>query len=411
MRRGFVGLLAVLSVAAVSAADWPRFRGPNGLGVAEDAALPTKWSGTSGLAWKTALPGSGNGSPIVARGKVFVQASSADATQRMLLCLDAKTGKIDWTATRPGSKAHVHAKNSLASSTPASDGERVYAVFWDGREVSLSAYDFAGKPLWSKPLGGYESQHGVGMSPVAFGGKVYVNYDQDGAAEFVCFDGKSGDKLWSAPRKPFRACYSSALVREVDGRPEVVNASTAGVTGYDPETGSVKWDWAWKFDGMALRTVGSPILVGDTLVAVSGDGGGSRSAVALKLTKEPGGSPTLLWENKKETPYVPGPLVKGDHLYWVTDGGVAACVELATGKVVWSERAFSKAVSASPILAGDNVVAVAEDGKAVVFNATPAGFEKVAENALGEAVFASPAAADGKLYLRGATHLFAVGKK
>lgn len=407
MRRRFAGLIAVLSVATLAAADWPRFRGVNGMGVADAVPLPTTWSGTDNVAWKTALPGTGNGSPIVARGKVYVQASSVDASQRMLICLDAKTGAIDWTAARPGGKAHAHSKNSLASSTPAADADRLYAVFWDGREVALTAYDFAGKPLWAKTLGGYVSQHGVGMSPVAFGGKVYVNYDQDGAAEFVCFDGKSGDKLWAAPRKPFRACYSSALVREVGGKVEVIDASSAGVTAYDPETGSVRWNWVWKFDGQVLRTVGSPVLVGDTLVAVSGDGGGSRSTVALKL----GEQPTLLWEKRKETPYVPGPLVKGDHIYWVTDGGLATCAELATGKIVWSERALSAAVSASPILAGDNVIAVAEDGKAVVFKATPKGFEKVAENALGEAVFASPAAADGKLYLRGSKHLFALGTK
>ncbi len=407
MRRRFAGLIAVFCVAVLSAADWPRFRGVNGLGIADAVPLPTTWSGTDSVAWKTALPGTGNGSPIVAGGKVYVQASSADASQRMLICLDAKTGAIDWTAARPGGKAHAHSKNSLASSTPAADADRLYAVFWDGREVALTAYDFAGKPLWAKTLGGYASQHGVGMSPVAFGGKVYVNYDQDGAAEFVCFDGKSGDKVWAAPRKPFRACYSSALVREVGGKVEVIDASSAGVTAYDPETGSVRWNWVWKFDGQVLRTVGSPVLVGDTLVAVSGDGGGSRSTVALKL----GDQPTLLWEKRKETPYVPGPLVKGDHLYWVTDGGLATCAELATGKTVWSERALTSAVSSSPILAGDNVIAVAEDGKAVVFKATPKGFEKVAENALGEAVFASPAAADGKLYLRGSKHLFALGAK
>ena len=407
MRRRLAGFVAVLGVAALAAADWPRFRGVNGLGVADATPLPTAWSGTDGVAWKTALPGTGNSSPIVAGGKVYVQASSDDDSARLLICLDAKTGAIDWTATRPGVKTHAHAKNSLASSTPAADADRLYAVFWDGREVALAAYDFAGKPLWSKVLGGYVSQHGVGLSPVTHAGKVYVNYDQDGAAEFVCFDGKTGDKVWSAARKPFRACYSSALIREVNGRVEVIDASSAGVTAYDPASGSVRWNWAWKFDGPALRTVGSPILVGDTLVAVSGDGGGSRSMVALKL----GDEPTLLWEKRKETPYVPSPLVKGEHLYWVTDSGLATCAELATGKILWSERAFSKAISASPLLSGDNVIAVAEDGKAVVFKATPKGFEKVFENALGEAVFASPAAADGKLYLRGSKHLFALGAK
>ena len=116
MRRRFAGLIAVLTVAILTGADWPRFRGVNGLGVADATPLPTTWSGTEAVAWKTALPGTGNGSPIVARGKVYVQASSADASQRMLICLDAKTGAIDWTAPRPGGKAHAHSKNSAAPS-------------------------------------------------------------------------------------------------------------------------------------------------------------------------------------------------------------------------------------------------------------------------------------------------------
>jgi outer membrane protein assembly factor BamB len=401
-----VGLL--LTVVSVSlAADWPRFRGPNGMGAVEDSKVPLKWSNTSNILWKTPIPGTGNSSPVIVNGKVYLQAASDNAEERSLICLDANTGKIDWTKTRPGDRAHVHKKNSLASSTPACDGQHVYAIFWTGSKVELTCYTVTGDEVWAKTLGGYESQHGVGMSPVVVGGNVFVNYDQDGVAEFLCFDAKTGAKRWAAPRKPFRACYSSPLVREVDGRVEIINASTAGITGYDPDTGSIRWNWNWKFDGMALRTVGSPILVGDMLVAVSGDGGGTRSTVVLKL----GAEPTLLWEKKKETPYVPGPLVAGEHLYWVTDNGFATCTDLKTGKILWNERAFSKAVSASPIMVGDNIIALAEDGKAIVFKANPKAFEKVAENAISETVYASPAIADGKLYIRGDKSLYCVGKK
>jgi outer membrane protein assembly factor BamB len=166
----------------------------------------------------------------------------------------------------------------------------------------------------------------------------------------------------------------------------------------------------WKFNGASLRTVGSPVPAGDVVVVPSGDGNGSRSMVAVT----PGPSPRMLWGKVKETPYVPAPVAKGDHLYWVTDGGLATCADLKTGKLLWSERAFpnlSKGtyVHASLLLAGDAVVAVAETGEAVVFKASPAGYEEVARNALGEAVSATPAAADGRLYIRGAGHLFCIG--
>src|SRR5262249_5089848 len=160
----------------------------------------------------------------------------------------------------------------------------------------------------------------------------------------------------------------------------------------------------WKFDGMALRTVGGPVIVGGIVVAVSGDGGGSRHTVAV----EPG-TGKLLWEKKKDTPYVPCPVALGNHVYWLTDAGLAMCIDAKTGAEGWKERAFAKAVSASPLLIGDVVLAVAEDGKAVAFKASPAGFDKVAEADLKEAVFATPAAADGKLFLRTATRVVCVG--
>jgi outer membrane protein assembly factor BamB len=262
---------------------------------------------------------------------------------------------------------------------------------------------------------------------------VFINYDQDdpanakkpkkgdplpgpaaeNPAEVLAFDAKTGAKVWAAKRKAFTACSSSPFVRELPGgKAELIVSSTAGLTGYDPDTGKVNWDWVWKFSGKALRTVGSPILAGGVVVAPSGDGGGSRSMVAVT----PGPGSKMLWNRTKETPYVPAPVAKGDHLYWVTDGGMATCAELRTGKVVWSERAFPNLtegtyVLASLLLVGDNVVAMAETGEAVVFQTSPAGYEEVSRNRLGESVSATPAAADGRLYIRGAEHLFCIGAK
>jgi outer membrane protein assembly factor BamB len=404
MPRAAALLLTLAVLPPAAAQDWPRFRGPNGSGVGEVAKLGF---GPADLLWKCELPGSGHSSPIVVGKRVFLQSATDDGSERLLVCVAADSGKVLWTAPMPGGPGKIHAKSSLASSTPTSDGERVFVAAWDGRGVSVYGYTLDGNRLWVAPLGRFNSQHGFGGSAVAACGKVFVNFDQDGVAEFVALDPATGKKVWSAPRKPFRACSSCPLVREADGKPEVVIDSTAGLTGYDPDTGKVNWNWDWPFDGMALRTVGSPVLADGLIVATSGDGGGSRAAVVFR----PGASQPL-WEKTRDTPYVPGPVVLSGHIYWLTDDGFAMCVELLTGKPAWDKtRVFNRPVSASLVLAGGVVVAVAEDGKVVGFKPTPAGFEKVVEGAVGEAVLATPAVADGKVFIRGRKHLFCFGGK
>ena len=398
-------LFATLGHAVAQAADWTRFRGPNGSGVAPKD-VPVQASATNNLLWKVPIPGQGHSSPIILGDKLFLQSAATDGSKRMLLCLDVNTGKVLWIRYVVGQQSHTHKKNSLASSTPATDGERVYCLFWDGSAVTLHAYTTEGKPVWASSLGSYQSQHGVGASPVVVGDKVIVNFDQDGAAEVVAFDAKTGRKVWAVPRKPSRANPASPLMHQLpDGKIEVVIANTGGLTAYDPATGKIQWDWDWTPN--KLRTVASPILANGSIVVVAGDGGGSRAAAAI----QPGATPKLLWAKRKDVPYVPTPLAKGDHLYWVTDTGFATCAEAKTGEVIWSERAFTKAISSSPIMIGDTVLAIAEDGKVISFKADPEGYDKVFEGDLGEAVFASPAAIDGKLFIRGTEHLFCFGKK
>jgi outer membrane protein assembly factor BamB len=407
-----IRLLAFLALAFCSlAADWPRFRGPDGLGTsAED--LPAKWTNET-LRFDVKLPGEGNGSPIVAGGKVYLQTSSRDGTSRGLVCLDAGTGKLVWEQNLVGATAHTHKKNSLASSTPACDGERVYAVFWDGDGVALHAYSLDGKPLWNRKLGGFISQHGPGFSPMTINGKVIVNYDQDNAASIIAFDGKTGQEVWKAKRNAFRACYSTPYARVVDGKAEVVISSTAGLTGYDPDTGDVRWNWNWPFDGMALRTVGGPIQVGSMVVAISGDGGGSRSVVVVDASAR---QPKMVWEKKKDSPYVPMPVARGETLFWMTDAGIAMALDLKTGHEKYKERALSGSVSASLVMVNCGgrepaIVAISEAGKAIVYKAKADGFDKIADNDLKAPVIATPAVSDGKIYIRAGDRLICHGKR
>jgi outer membrane protein assembly factor BamB len=405
-------LLSAFAAISVTAADWTRFRGPNGDGTASDP-IPLKWTKKDNVRWAQELPGSGNSSPIIVKGKLFLQTASGDGSKRALVCLDAATGKPVWERAFGGQPAKVHQKSSLASCTPTSDGTLIYCAVWDGKAVAVHAVDFAGEPKWVAKLGSFESQHGAGLSPIVHDGKVYVNFDQDGGAEVVALDAKTGEKAWSQSRKAYRACYSTPVLREPSpGKFEVVVFSTAGAAGYDAKTGAINWNWTipWKDGEMALRSVASPLLAGDSVVCLTGDGSGSRYCAGITIN---GTEVSVDWEKRssKLAPYVPCPVVKDGHIYWVTDQGVAECLELKTGKIKWSERATNSAVSASPVLVGDKFVIVDERGKAVVLKANPTAFEKVGDGDIGEAVFASPAVADGKLYIRGAKHLFCIQGK
>ncbi|HJZ96003.1 MAG TPA: PQQ-binding-like beta-propeller repeat protein [Candidatus Solibacter sp.] len=407
-RCGFLVILG-LGVPMANAENWPRFRGPNGEGIAKDKGIPIEWTKRDVL-WKTAIPGIGHSSPVVWGDRVFLQ--SATESERVLLCVRVRDGKLLWTRTEPGAKALINDKNSFASSTPATDGKRVYAVFWDGRKITLHAFDFDGKPLWRRDLGGFKSQHGPAISPTVVEDRVIIANDQDESAVLLAFDVKDGKPLWQAPRQHFRACYSVPFVLEHKGAAsELIVGSTAGVTSYDPRTGDVNWNWTWKFDGMALRTVASPIHHRGFILLNSGDGSGLRHTVALKLNGTgKDAQPTLAWQNteREHFPYVPCLLAYGDCIFYATDKGFAGCRELRSGKEVWHERMYQN-VTASPVLIDGKVYAVSEQGDVYVFEASPT-YKQLGRNSLDESVSATPAVAENRLFIRGEKHLFCIGK-
>lgn len=407
-RRAITGLVLLFALAAL-AADWPRFHGADGSGIATDKTIPIQWKDKEVL-WKTPIPGDGNSSPVVWGNKIFLQ--TAKDNDRSLVCVSVDGGKVLWSKTIPGSRATIHKLNSLASSTPTTDGERVYTLFWNGKTIGMYAFDMDGKQLWDRDLGGFKSQHGVGASPVVHNGLVFLNNDQDGKAALIALHAKDGKIAWQVPREAFRACYSTPFIlKEGDKPAELIVTSTAGIAGYDPATGEEKWSWTWKFDGMALRTVASSIYLNGIVFASSGDGKGDRHAVAVKKGEKGDVTKTnLLWENKKNLPYVPTMLPYGDHVYFVNDAGMAGCIEAKTGKMVWFERLAGGKVYASPVLIDGKVYVVSEKGDVLVF-AADTSFKVLGKSSVGEPVIASPAVANGKLYIRGSQNLFCIGKK
>jgi outer membrane protein assembly factor BamB len=338
---------------------------------------------------------------------------SATQKQRLLVCVDAVKGTYLWSKTIPGNVGRTHLKSSLASATPCSDGEKVYCVFWDGRNVALYAYDLGGKLIWERDLGAFKSQHGPGFSPTVYGGKVIVNNDQDGKATLQVFHAKDGKPAWSVKRTAYRACYSTPFVLERGGRAELIVASTAGLTGYNPADGTEVWQYTWNFTGMPLRTVGSPVADDGLVFLGAGDGSGARAMIAVKLGGKGDVTKThLAWEKDSGSPYVPSMLAYKGHVYAIYDpkaSSVAVCYEAKTGKELWRRR-LSATVSASPVLIDGKIYSIDERGVVSVFEAKPDGFKLLARNDVEEAVSATPAVSDNRLYIRGTRHLICVGK-
>ena len=230
----------------------------------------------------------------------------------------------------------------------------------------------------------------------------------------VALDKQTGRLIWEVPRSAERACYSAPFLLHRPGQkePELVVTSTTAVTGYNVETGAKLWEargWQEHAVKVPMRTVASPALVGDILCVCSG-GDAGRFAVGLALPG-PGSSdrPKRVWENRKDFPYVPSPVARGEHVYFVNDAGYAGCYHAPTGKRVWFERLADRGFHASPLMIDGKVYAVDIAGDVSVFAAEPT-FRLLARNELGEAVRATPAVADGRLYIRGERHLICIGK-
>ncbi len=409
--------LLLIASSVATAGDWPRFLGPNGTGVSDEKGIPDSWK-PENILFKTAIPGKGHSSPIVSKGKVFLQTSSVDQSERSLVCLDAMTGKILWQKKVPGGGAKTHQKSSPASNTPAADGERIYAVFWDGSNQFLTAWDYDGKLLYNQDLGKFVNEHGSGMSPVVVGDKIVLNNDQGnqmakGPAHIQAHDAKTGKLLWKKERDPERASFATPfLLEKSDSGPEVIVATTGGVSSYNPKDGAQNWHFVWKFDKNRLRTVGSPVFHQGLIFAIAGDGGGNRNMIALKADGKGDVTNTaMVWQKKKGTAYVPSLVAKDGLVFWIDDKvNVVYCADAKTGNELWNERLGGDSVSASPVIIDGKLYVINEKGAVFVLNASK-DLEVLAKNDLKEQVYASPAVANGRMYIRTFDNLYCIGTK
>lgn len=401
--RLLASLLGCVIFAAGSSANadnWPQFRGADGTGISSEKGIPTTWSQGDYL-WDVAIDGVGHAAPSIWGNNVFVTSSEDDGAVRRLICLDAQTGQARWSRSIGMNRLRPqNQKSSNASSTPATDGERVFVLFADKENFIAAAYDFGGELIWRRSLGGYESQHGLGVSPIVVDDMLIVCNDQDGPSSILALDKKTGATRWVTPRS-FRGqstSYSTPLAwRDAKGAPQLICASgPLGISSLDLRTGAPNWH-SGEFP---LRTVASPVYGAGLFIASCGQGGryGVLQVAVDPNSRDENGLAKVVWKREKMIPYVPTPIVSGEHLFDWTDEGIIACVDLKTGKDVWVKRLGGK-FSSSLLCIDGKIYAVEESGKVTVIEAG-AEFKEVGSADLGDGSYATPAVANGRLYLR-----------
>jgi outer membrane protein assembly factor BamB len=404
IQRAICLLGIVLYTIPLPAADWPAWRGPRGDGTSDETGIPSRWSATENLAWKTPIPGRGYSSPIIWKDRVFLTTCKEKEQERVLLCLDRRDGRILWerlVLTAPLEKKHR--LNSFASATPATNGKYVYVAFLQYPRMVAACYDFDGNLVWSRSPGEFHSQHGFCSSPILYKDRVILNGDQDAEAYLVALDQATGKERWRADRPNRIRSYCAPLIVEAAGKMQLVLSGCKCVASYDPDTGK-QW---WIIDGPTEQYVASLVFTNNVFFMTAG----FPTYHIMGIRPDGLGNITqshVLWHHKGETrAYVPSPIAQDRYFFMVNDDGKASCWDSATGKKQWMEP-LGPHHSASPVSAGGLLYFTDDDGKTYVLKARNQ-FELVACNDLAEPCFSSPAIAHGQLFIRTLHHLHCIG--
>jgi len=429
--------LTVALAAGVHAQQWPTWRGPASSGVSADRGLPTEWSDTSGIAWKASVRGLGISSPIVwndavivtsqvgtgevRQGPRLVQGGSADeAGERALApvgagadkvsflvtAVDRATGRPAWEFELPaeGALPSVHEKHNLASPSPVTDGERIYAWFGTGQ---IAAIDMSGRLVWKKHLGAeygaFEINWGHGSSPAVHDGVLLLLCYHERASYLLALDARTGAVRWKMDASPGVTSYSTPLVVETAGRREVIVNSSEGVSAHDLATGQRLWHIAEN----NRFPVPAPLHHDGVIYASRG----YRSSPFMAI--RPGGkgdvsTSHVVWRSPSGGPYISSLVYYDGLIYLMGDVGVLTVIDAANGERIFQER-LGGVYTASPVAADGKVYFVSEDGETIVVSAgrTPT---VLARNTLTARQLASPAVAGGRLFIRSDDAVYAIGK-
>ncbi|MCM2255683.1 MAG: PQQ-like beta-propeller repeat protein [Vicinamibacteria bacterium] len=414
LAAGALAAIALGSGADVKAAGpgfWPQWRGPVFTGEAPGAKPPTTWSETRNVRFKVALPGSGKSTPIV-WGDALYLTSAVPAGAELeftVLSLARKDGATRWSQVVRRETPHegTHKDGSFAGGSALTDGQRVYAFFGSR---GLYALDLTGKVLWEKQLGQMRTRmaFGEGASPALHAGTLVVNWDHEGDDFVAAFDAATGQEKWRQ-RRDEPTSWVTPLVVTVGGKAQVVVPGTHKVVAYALDTGAL----VWEAPGLTANVIPTPVSAGDWLYVMSGFRGNALRAIQLSAAKGAiTGPPTIAWSYDQDTPYVPSPLLYQGGLYFLkSNSGILTRLDAATGTASFTQRLEGVPnVYASPVAADGRVYVAGRDGATAVLKAG-AAFEVLALNRLDDGFDASPAIAEGDLFLRGAKHLYRIAEK
>jgi len=431
-------VLFIFTPLAASSDRWPQFRGPQASGVADDADLPNTWSTTRNVVWKAEIPGSGWSSPVVWGDRIFVtsvistiapetpkkglyfggnrEGIPMDEHRWMVYAVDWKNGKIVWEREvhRGVPVSSHHLKNTYASETPVTDGERVYAYFGN---LGIFVFDMQGKPVWSHPWGPFRTRYGWGTaaSPVLYKDRIYVVNDNEDRSFLVARDKSTGKQIWLVERNE-ASNWSTPYIWENDRRTEIITSGTRKVRAYD-----LDGKLLWELGGMSSIVIPTPFAQHGLLFLTSGYVGDAvRPVFAVKpgalgdisLKADEASNEFIAWYQRQAGPYNPSPLVYGDYYYTLLDRGLLTCHDARTGREIYGKQRIdpgASAFTASPWASKGKIFALSEDGDTFVIQAGHE-FKVEGKNSLDEMCMATPAIARGSLIIRTATKLYRIGR-
>lgn len=430
-------LSACLPWASRAAENWPQFKGEGASGVSDSENLPISWSATENIAWKTEIPGVGWSSPIVWSDRVFLTTvvEKGDATppkkglyfggERLtppttehewkVLCLSLSTGEILWDRTvHQGTPSWAcHIKNSYASETPVTDGERVYSYFGN---LGVFCHDFAGNEVWSRKFEAQPTRLGWGTaaSPALFENRLFIVNDNEEASFLVALDSKTGEEQWRQPREE-KTNWATPFVWRNSLRTEIVAPGTGKVRSYD-----LDGNLLYEFGGMSVITIPTPSSISDLLFVSSGyvmDKQRPIFAVRpgasgdISLKGDQNSNEYIAWRQSEAGPYNPSPLIYENKIFVLLDLGFMACYDAQTGNEIYGKTRIpgGQRFTASPWAYGGHVFCLNEDGKTFVIE-PGSKFELNRTNELtdDDMCLATPAIAGDRLLIRASGRLYCV---
>jgi outer membrane protein assembly factor BamB len=389
--------------------NWPSFRGPDGSGVSVYTNIPADWNGKTGqgILWKTKVPLPGNNSPVIWKDRVFL--SGGDPNELQVFCFNAASGALLWKGDVPRitlksdeEPFEVMEDTGFASPTVVTDGRRVYAIFATG---DIGCFDFNGKNIWNKSLGIPDSSYGYASSLAIYRNLVLIQYDQGGIEDeksrLIALDGFTGQTVWETKR-PVPNSWSSPIVTKIGDQFQLLTCGDPWVISYDPSNGTE----LWRVECLAGDIAPSPIYSNGLVFAIE------SYTMLVAIRPDGRGDVTkthIAWSVDEGTPDICSPVSNGELIYLLTTEGLLLCYKVADGKKLW-EQDLRDDFLASPSLVGDNLYLLSIKGVMYIIKAGPE-YKELTKCELGEECHASPAFADGRIYIRGRENLYCIEEK